>query len=255
MFLVAGHDQNEEEENHAGVESESSQETKTGGTAAELDQPTQSISQMLLAMETVSDDSNQGSVQSSISSSSKQSIQSKSSKPAQVLSENSQAASQNSDDIEMASNQNSEKDNDVASLSSSQDEDEDPNTDSRSDDSFKENKPVVRKIVVNPIELSDIESSNKLKPSEAPEAPTSEAPVHTENGNDLSDVDDDAEPMPSTSNGDLTPLRDSNQGTSFFKRKPKSPFKRSVGQTTPSEPKNYRLRCQCGAKNCRKYLF
>ena len=206
-------------------------------------------------METVSDDSNQGSVQSSLSASSKQSIQSKSSNLAQVLSENSQAASQNSDDIEMASNQNSKKDNDAASLSSSQDEDEDPNTDSRSDDSFKENKPVVRKIVVNPIELSDIDDSNPLKPSEASETPESKAPVPAVNGNDCSD-DDSAEPTPSTSNGDLTPVKDSNQGTSFFKRKAKSPFKRSYGQTSESsEPKKYRLMCQCGAKNCRKYLF
>lgn len=54
---------------------------------------------------------------------------------------------------------------------------------------------------------------------------------------------DQSTALPQTSSTESEALPDSN----------KSPFSRRI--TSPSPAMKYRLMCQCGAKNCRKYLF
>ena len=101
----------------------------------------------------------------------------------------------------------------------------DTNTDTKSEDSCKENnEPTkVRKIVVNPVEMADLDFIKTAKPGEVPalaKLPESKATVpKTDN-----DSDAEVEPIPSTSNGDMTPVKDNanNPGTGFLNGNEKS---------------------------------
>ena len=298
---VAGDNPEDEPEVEQNLEQQPDRDAETGESSQpekreDQDQPTQSISQMLLAMEQISDDSSQDSMKSSQSEGS--SVKSNQSGPStrkpgqlgvgkqvsnQVLAEkteNPKAAKQNADQDDVTSfvsvsssgtNQNGDNNDDAKSSSSM-----DVNTDTKSEDSYKENStPNIRKIVVNPIEMADIVNSTIKtgNPGEVPAladlpvakatVPTSNGPdskMNETNGADSDNSSDSDEPTPSTSTGDITPIKDaSNNPGGFFKRKIKSPFKRSNSDTpggeSSTQKKKYRIMCQCGAKNCRKYLY
>ncbi len=208
-----------------GVELEPrSTETQNNHSAAkEPSPPAQSISQMLLALDNVSEDSSQ-------------------SEHSSVLSETANKSE--------ASN--------VANHSAANSVPAEKAESTSSDDSFKENKPVVRRIVVNAVEMTPEPAQTKPpeKPSEDKTTPT--AAETTEEKPIVIDDEDDS--VLDRTNDDISPVKDagSNPGAGFFKRKVKSPFKRSSSSTAEpadSHYRKYRLRCQCGAKNCRKYLF
>ncbi len=194
---------------------------------SESTQPSQSISQMLMALDNGSNDSSQSGVGA-------------------VLSEQRAVAnekSKDSDDIK--------ENGDVDDIAES----------TTSDDSFKENKPVQRKVVVvNPVEMSPMKTTKVLsEATKSPEAkssiPEDAVEMDAEENEDASDDD--------SSDGVLTPSKNpegANAGAGFFKRKPKSPFKRggatAEGDADESgQEKKYRIMCQCGARNCRKYLY
>ena len=301
-FSVVGDSPEDEPEGEQNLEQQPDRDAETGESSQPekredlvQDQPTQSISQMLLAMEQVSDDSSQDSMKSTQSEAS--SVKSNQSGPStrkpgqlgvgkqvsnQVLAEKTEnpKSKQNSDQDDVTSfvsvsssgtNQNSDNNDDAKSSCSM-----DTNADAKSEDSYKENNtPNIRKIVVNPIEMTDVVNSTIKtgNPGEVPalaDLPVAKATVPTTNGpdsklNETNGADSDNssdsdEPTPSTSTGDITPVKDaSNNPGGFFKRKIKSPFKRNNSDTpggeSSTQKKKYRIMCQCGAKNCRKYLY
>ena len=259
-------------------ESSQPQVVKSDGPIQE-DQPTQSISEMLSAMEQVSDESSQDSMnsnQSAVSSvKSNQSaegstessqasegyVKSGNRRSSQVLKATTQNSDHDQEELSSHSdNQNSDNNDDAKSLTSVQSAD--TNTDTKSEDSYKENnEPTqVRKIVVNPVEMADLDLIKTGKPGEVPALAKLSEDKATVPKTD-NDSDAEVEPIPSTSNGDITPVKENanNPGTGFFKRKMKSPFKRTnsgpEGGSSQEVKKKFRIMCQCGAKNCRKYLF